>query len=147
MMWVCEFCSMSEDQLQLSNGPRLSYLELMEDHARFRHRIELSELRRAEPMHQQWVLPDGRVWLREVAKDHVPRRPTRWVCEFCGVDDLQLRTPGVSPRPSYLELMDEHARVVHQLPDYILQQVECQGETWVLPHGRVWLRQDVPSKD
>jgi hypothetical protein len=64
-----------------------------------------------------------------------------WLCGFCGEPVWKLRRGVFKDEPNPLVIMAWHAVDAHQVDMGLLDQARGDGKTWVLPDGRVWLRQ------
>jgi hypothetical protein len=65
-----------------------------------------------------------------------------WVCGFCGEPTWKFRF-GEYTYATYRIVMAQHAYGYHQVEPHDLAEARKVNGTWVLPDGRVWLRQAI----
>jgi hypothetical protein len=63
-----------------------------------------------------------------------------WLCGFCGQPTWKFRQ-GELAHEAYQAVMAWHAYEAHEVDMGMIDRAQGDGRTWVLPDGRVWLRQ------
>jgi hypothetical protein len=64
-LWFCAFCGKSERDFRYGEYTYQPYRIVMAQHAYGYHGVEPHELAEAVKVDGTWVLPDGRVWIRQ----------------------------------------------------------------------------------